>query len=254
LRTRIIAVANQKGGVGKTTSVVNLGVALSKRKRKTLLVDIDPQANLSYHLLGAKVTELEACIYDTLKGERTPETLLIPQNEHLDVLPSGLSLSGAEVEFSSTPGREKLLAQQLNPLNNQYNYVLIDCPPSLGLLTLNALVTAKEVFIPLEAEFFALQGLSQLLQTVRVINERLNSELEITGVILCKYDRRRKLTREVEARIRKYFEDKAFNTVIRENVSLAEAPSAAQSIFDYAPSSHGARDYSRLAKEVIDHE
>jgi len=189
-----------------------------------------------------------------LTGDRAPESLLFSQNKHLDILPSSVALSGAEAELSNTPGREKLLARQLGQLNSRYDYILIDCPPSLGLLTLNALVAAQEVFIPLEAEFFALQGLSQLLQTVQVVNERLNGDLKVTRVILCKHDRRRKLTGEVEARVRDYFGAKVFKTVIRENVSLAEAPSAGQSIFEYAPSSHGARDYSQLAKEVINHE
>lgn len=246
---RTIAFTNQKGGVGKTTCAANLGIALAQSKKKVLLVDIDPQANLSYHLLG--LVEGGKSIYELLKGEKASEEVILSRNEHLHIIPSEINLSGAETEFSNIPGREKLLQRKLKQLKGEYEYLLIDCPPSLGLLTVNALVATEEIFIPLEAEFFALQGLSQLLETIGVVRERLNKNLEITGVILCKYDSRRKLTREVEEEIRGYFGDKVFNAVIRENVSLAEAPSAGQSIFEYDSHSHGAEDYLKLAKEVI---
>jgi chromosome partitioning protein len=250
--SRIIGLINQKGGVGKTTTVANLGAALSRLKKKTLLLDMDPQANLSYHLLGAQVLNSERSIYNSLIGEIGLKDILVKRKDGLEIIPSGVALSGFEVEAAKKAGRETLLKRALG-IAKGYDYILVDCPPSLGLLTLNTLVAVKEVFIPLQVEFFALQGISRLLETVRVVKDRLNKSLEVTGIVLCMYDIRRRLSKEIEESIRGYFKGKVFKTVIRENVSLAEAPSYGQSIFEYGPRSHGAQDYLKLAREVIRH-
>jgi len=250
--TRIIGLINQKGGVGKTTTVANLGAALSQLKKTVLLVDMDPQANLSYHLLGTDVHSLERSIYDTLTGKVGLKDILVKRKDGLEIVPSGIGLSGFEVELAKKAGRETLLKGALGVAKG-YDYILVDCPPSLGLLTLNTLVAVKEVFIPLQVEFFALQGISRLVETIQVVKDRLNKSLEVTGIILCMYDIRRRLSREIEEKIRGYFKGKVFQTVIRENVSLAESPSYGQSIFGYAPRSHGAEDYLKLAREVIRH-
>jgi len=251
--SRIIGLINQKGGVGKTTTVVNLGAALCQLKKRILLVDMDPQANLSYHLLGTDVHGLERSIYDTLTGKVGLKDVLVKRKDGLEVIPSGVGLSGFEVESARKKGREILLKRALDTLRG-YDYILVDCPPSLGLLTLNVLVAVREVFIPLQVEFFALQGISRLLETVGVVRDRLNKSLEITGILLCMYDIRRRLSKEIEGKITDYFKDKVFKAVIRENVSLAESPSYGQSIFEYSPGSHGAEDYLKLAREVIRYE
>lgn len=247
---RVIGLINQKGGVGKTTTVANLGAALWQLKKKVLLVDMDPQANLSYHLLGEELHSLESSIYDSLTGAVKLEDVLVKRRDGLDIIPSGVALSGFEAEPPRKGEKESLLKVILGPMEG-YDYIFVDCPPFLGLLTLNALVAVEEVFIPLQVEFFALQGIARLLETIRVVQERLNSSLEMSGIVLCMYDRRRKLSEEMEAKIRDYFKGKVFKTVVRENVSLVESASYGQSIFEYAPQSHGAEDYLKLAKEVI---
>lgn len=211
---------------------------------------MDPQANLSYHLLGTEVHNLEKSIHDSLTGKVGLKDILVRRKDGLEVVPSGIGLSGFEVESAKKAGRETLLKDALDAAKG-YDYILVDCPPSLGLLTLNTLVAVKEVFIPLQVEFFALQGISRLLETVGVVKDRLNKSLEVTGIALCMYDIRRRLSKEIEEKIRDYFKGKVFKIVIRENVSLAESPSYGQSIFEYAPHSHGARDYLKLTKEVI---
>jgi len=250
--SRIIAFTNQKGGTGKTTTTTNLGAALSRLKKKVLLLDMDPQANLSYHLLGPEAHRLESSIYDVLTGRLGLKDSLVKRKDGLEVVPSGIALSGFEVESARKPGRETLLKGGMSAARS-YDYILVDCPPSLGILTLNCLVFAKEVFVPLGPEFFPLQGISRLLETIKVVKDRLNKSLKVSGVILCMYDVRRRLSREVEEKIRGYFKDRVFRTLVRRNVSLAEAPSYGQTIFEYAPSSHGAEDYMKLAREVIRH-
>jgi len=251
MNTRIIAITNQKGGVGKTTTTVNLGAALAAQGHKVLLVDMDPQANMSCHL-GIEIHSLDKSVYDLLAGRADPHTVVMKGSRpNLDVVPANLDLSGAEIELVNEVGRETILRDALETLVDDYRYVLVDCPPSLGLLTLNALTTAREVFIPLQTEFFALQGMSKLLQTVKVVKERLNRRLEITGIVPCMWDGRRNLSREVVEKIREYFGSKVFATIIRENVSLAESPSHGKTIFEYAPRSRGAEDYAHLAREVI---
>lgn len=248
--TRVIGLINQKVGVGKATTVANLGAALSRLKKKVLFVDMNPQANLSYHLLGTEVLNLERPIYDSLTGKAGLKDILVKRKDGLEVIPSGVALSGFEVETAKKAGRESLLKGALDKAEG-YDYILVDCPPSLGLLTLNALVAVREVFIPLQVEFFALQGISRLLETIGVVKARLNKSLKVTGIVLCLYDVRRRLSKEIEKKVRDYFKDKAFKTVIRENVSLAESPSYGQTIFQYRPTCHGAEDYLRLAREVI---
>jgi len=244
---RRIAVINQKGGVGKTTSVMNIGYGLTQAGKKVLLVDLDPQAHLTYST-GIAAHELEKTIYEVLKGENKMKDIII-KKDIIDIAPSNLSLSGADVELSGVPGREFLLKEALEGLD--YDFILFDCPPSLGILTVNALVAASEVFIPLQTEYLALQGISTLLKTIDIVKKRLNSSLEITGVIATRFSRNKRLNREVIEVIKQHFNDKLFNTYIRENISLAEAPSFGKSIFEYKPKSYGAIDYSNLCKEIL---
>lgn len=258
---RTIALINQKGGVGKTTSALNIGAGLIKLGQHVLLIDLDPQAHLTYSL-GIQAHTLKETIYELLKGETQAQDIIIkrtcsfigtPKGDTgkycLDILPSTINLSGAEIELSGIAGREFLLRESLNH-HKDYDYVLIDCPPSLGLLTLNGLTTAQEVYIPLQTEFLALQGMSKLLETVEVVQKRLNKRLEITGVILTRYDNRKVLNKEIAEKIRQHFKGKVFNTIVRDNISLAEAPSYGQTIYEYKPNSYGSEDYLNLCKEI----
>ena len=243
---RVIAVSNHKGGVGKTTSVVNIGAGLANLKKKVLLIDLDPQSNLT---LSFGVPEQEMTIYNALKGE----TPLIPINiyKNLDVVPAALDLSGAETELSAEAGREYIFSELLEPLRNQYDYIIIDCPPSLGLLTINAFTAADEIFIPLQPHYLAIKGLTKIIEVINKIKKRLNRNLEITGVFVTQFDRRKILHRDVLETIKTYFQDRVFFVQIRENIALAEAPSVGLDIFRYDPASAGADDYGRLAKEVL---
>ena len=245
---RIIALTNQKGGTGKTTSALNIGTGLASLQKKVLLVDLDPQANLTYSL-GVEADKIDKTIYELLTGKATASEVMVTKYG-VDLIPSNIELSGAEIELSGVAGRELLLKEALSNLRG-YDYLLIDCPPSLGLLTLNGLTTAKEIFIPLQAEYLSLQGMSKLLQTVDIVKKRLNPRLEITGIIATLYDHRRRLNREVVEKIQGYFGDKLFKTVIRDNVALAEAPSYGQDIFSYNKRSHGSQDYLKLCKEIV---
>ncbi len=243
-----IALINQKGGVGKTTSTINLGAGLSMLGKSVLLVDLDPQAHLTYGL-GIQAHELDYTVYEVLRGEVTAAEAVV-QRDGLEVLPSSLSLSAAEVELSGMAGREFLLKEALAGLP-PHDFVLLDCPPSLGLLTLNALTAAQEVFIPLQTEFLALQGMSKLIDTVNVVKKRLNPNLAISGIIGTQFDARKNLNREVVDKIREYFADKLFETLIHDNVALAEAPSFGQTIFEYRPDCRGAHDYLALSQEAV---
>ncbi len=250
---RIIAILNQKGGVGKTTSSVNLSAALAMSGKKVLAVDMDPQANMTTHY-GINPHQIDRSTYHVLSGRLSLDEVTLRKTEFLNIAPANIDLSGAEIELVSTVGRETLLKDALAASKQTYDYVVIDCPPSLGLLTLNALVAARELFIPLQTEFFALQGMAKLLETVEVVKKRINRDLEITGIIPCLYNSRRNLDREVLTKIQEYFGAKVFDSNIRENVALAEAPSHGKTIFEYSPDSNGAQDYNSLAKEVISRE
>lgn len=239
---------NQKGGVGKTTSVVNVGAGLAKLNHKILVVDLDPQAHLTYSF-GIRADDLEWTIYELLKGEAQLAQVLIEKND-LKIILSSIGLSAAEIELSTEVGREAFLKNIVARLS-EYDFILLDCPPNLGLLTLNALTAAKEVFVPLQAEFLSTKGLSKLRDMVEKVKQRVNPALEITGIIATIYDQRLRLHNEVFENLRQHFEKQLFKTFIRRNVALAEAASFGQSIFEYAPQSHGAEDYLALCQEII---
>jgi chromosome partitioning protein len=250
--SRVIAIANQKGGVGKTTTAINLGASLAVAEQKTLIVDIDPQGNATSGL-GLEAREDRSTIYDVLVGGRPAEECLVRgiHFEHLDLLPSTRDLVGAEIELVQTGERETVLRRALAPIREAYDFVLVDCPPSLGLLTLNTLTAADSVLIPIQCEFYALEGLSQLLNTVRLVQKGLNPGLEIEGVLLTMYDRRLNLSKQVADEALEYFGDRVYRTTIPRNVRLAEAPSFGQPIVHYDVLSAGAQSYLALAKEVV---
>ena len=246
--SKIICISNHKGGVGKTTSTLNIGATLAKLKFKILLVDLDPQANLSASL-GIRNSETST-VYEALTGKQKLSPINILEN--LDLIPSTNDLSGAELELSAEAGREFILKELLEPIVHRYDYLMLDCPPSLGLLTLNCLVAADYVIIPVEAEYLALEGLATLSEVIKKVQKRLNKNLKLNSVFVTKYDSRKILCREVFKKTKQYFADKVLNTPIRSNVALAEAPSKGVDIFRYAPKSNGAKDYLALAKELHD--
>ena len=250
--SRVIAIANQKGGVGKTTTAINLGASLAVAEKRTLVVDIDPQGNATSGL-GLEQRASLPNIYDVLAGDSTAEEAVTPHVHfaHLDHIPSTQDLVGAEIELVQTPQRERVLRRVLEPLRGRYDYILVDCPPSLGLLTLNTLTAADSVLIPIQCEFYALEGLSQLLNNIRLVQKGLNPHLDIEGVLLTMYDRRLNLSRQVAAEAREYFGEKVYRTAIPRNVRLAEAPSFGQPIVLYDAASPGAQAYLALAKEVL---
>lgn len=247
---KVIAFINQKGGVGKTTTTVNVGVGLGRQGKKVLLIDLDSQANLTTSL-GFDLDGIKHSVYDLMKGTVEFKDALLDY-KGVGVIPSHIALSGADLELSGVAGRELLLREALEEHLNAYDYVLLDCPPSLGLLTLNALVVAREIYIVLQTEYLALQGMSQLLDAVGLIKKRLNKSLEITGIIGTQFDNRKKLNKEVMDKIREHFGPKVFNTLIRDNVSLAEAPSHGMDVYTYKSDSYGAMDYMQLTNEVIE--
>ena len=246
--SKVITVSNHKGGVGKTTSVVNLGAGLNKLGKRVLMVDLDPQANLSQSL--GLTNHQERNIYQAIKGEAPLDPVEILPGLH--VIPSTLDLSGAEIELAGETGREYILRELLEPIRGKYNYVLIDSPPSLGLLTVNALTASHEVIIPLQAQFLAIQGLSKLMEVVEKIQKRLNRELHLGGVFITQYDSRKILNRDVVATIEGHFGSDVFTTRIRDNITLAEAPTQGLDIFRYSPRSYGAEDYMDLCKELLE--
>ncbi|HHT9144573.1 MAG TPA: ParA family protein [Candidatus Wunengus sp. YC61] len=252
---RSIALLNQKGGVGKTTTTANLGACLAMLGKKVLVIDMDPQANLSVHL-GVDIHKLKYSVYNILTGDCKPDDVILNTKiQGLDIIPANIDLSGAEIELVGVVGRETVLKEYLGDILDRYDYVLIDCPPSLGLLTLNVLTLVREIFIPLQTEFFALQGVSKLLDTHEVVRKRLNKNLEITGIVFCMYTSRTRLCKEVIEKVKEHFaKDQVFDTVIRKNVKLSESPSHGKPIISYAPGSHGSEDYMSLAKEVVQQE
>jgi chromosome partitioning protein len=249
--SKIIAVANQKGGVGKTTTSVNLGACLAYIGKRVLLVDIDPQGNATSGV-GIEKADVDQCIYDVLVDDVEAKNVIKPTAiENLYTLPATIQLAGAEIELVPTISREVRLKRALEEIKEQFDYIIIDCPPSLGLLTLNALTAADSVLIPVQCEYYALEGLSQLLNTVRLVQKHLNHDLKIEGVLLTMLDARTNLGLQVIEEIKKYFQDKVYKTIIPRNVRLSEAPSHGEPIIKYDPKSRGAEVYLDLAKEVV---
>jgi len=247
---KTISFVNQKGGVGKTTTAINLAVALAYYEQKCLLVDMDPQANATS---GLGLSNIYPSIYDVLVKEATAREVIRDTDvENLKIMASDISLVGAEVELVQTKGRETQLKRKIMSLKNEFDFILIDAPPSLGLLTVNTLVASDSVLIPIQAEFYAMEGLSKLLHTIRGIQRELNSRLTIEGVLLTMYDTRLNLSHEVTEEVRKYFGEKVYNVIIPRNVKLAEAPSFGKHIFIYDQRSRGAESYKELAEEVME--
>lgn len=261
---RSIAVINQKGGVGKTTTAVNLSAALANAGKKVCLIDMDPQAHASLHL-GVSLESSSKTTYSLLTEDDPVSDVRIQLQDNLTVIPSHIDLAAAEMELATEVGREIILRDKLEADDVEFDYLILDCPPSLGVLTLNALTAATEIFLPLQPHFLALHGLSKLLKTIDLVGKRLNPGLKLTGIVFCMYDSGTKLAAEVSHDVKEFFEDQRisntvwkdavdFETMIRRNIRLAEAPSFGQSIFDYAPQSNGASDYDSLAQEVLKQE
>ena len=247
----VLAFANQKGGVGKTTSAVNLAASLGILGHKVLLVDFDPQGNATSGL-GFDKRDIKKCIYDTLINDvMMKDVLLHSDYENLDVIPATIQLAGAEIELVSLMNREGRLKNALERVKHDYDYVLIDCPPSLGLLTINALTAANSVLVPIQCEFYALEGVSQLMNTIKLVQRNLNPALKLEGVLMTMFDQRTNLSSDVVGEVRKYFNTKMYNTIIPRNVRLSEAPSHGQPVIVYDPKSKGAQVYMELAAEVL---
>ena len=251
---KVIAVANQKGGVGKTTTAVNLAACLAKEGRKVLLIDSDPQGNATSGL-GFDKRDVKKCIYDALINEvPMADTLKHTAYENLDVIPATIQLAGAEIELVSLMNREGRLKNALERIKHDYDYVIIDCPPSLGLLIINALTAASSVMIPVQCEFYALEGITMLMNTIQLVQRNLNPALKLEGVVMTMFDSRTNLAQDVVEEVKKYFKTKMYKTIVPRNVRLSEAPSHGMPVIDYDSKSKGAQVYMELAQEVIDDE
>lgn len=248
---RVIGVANQKGGVGKTTSAINLAASLAVLEYKTLLVDADPQANTTTGI-GFDLNNVNRSLYDCMIGSSTIHDVVLKTNvPHLDVIPSHIDLVGAEIEMINYPNRENVLKNILAPVNDKYDFIIIDCSPSLGLITVNALVAANSVIVPVQCEFFALEGLGKLLNTVKIVQSRLNPELQIEGILMTMYDGRLRLSNQVVSEVRRHFDEMVFQSIIHRNSKLTEAPSFGKPVIMYDADSKGAANYLNLAKEIL---
>ena len=252
--SRVLAVANQKGGVGKTTTVVSLGAFLAAAERRVLVVDVDPQANATSSL-GIDKQGVVASVYDVIvSGMPLDSALMLTRRVGLDLIPSTPALAGAEIELVSIPRREHRLKDALAPVRDRYDYVLLDCPPSLGLLTVNALVAADEVIIPVQCEYLPMEGLAQLMRSIELVRHHLNPALGVRGLLMTMYDARTSLAQQVVDEVRAHFPDRTFQTVVPRSVRLSEAPSYGEPILDYAPHSPGGAAYGALAKEILNSE
>ncbi len=248
---RIIGIANQKGGVGKTTSAINLAASLAVLEYKTLLVDADPQAN-STTGVGFDLHNVTQSLYDCMVNETSARDVLLKTDvPHLDLIPSHIDLVGAEIEMINHPNRENVLKKILEPLEADYDFIIIDCSPSLGLITVNALVASDSVVIPVQTEFFALEGLGKLLNTIKIVQSRLNTNLQIEGILMTMYDGRLRLCNQVVAEVRRHFEELVFNSMIHRNTKLSEAPSFGKPVILYDAESKGSVNYLNLAKEIL---
>ncbi len=248
---KIIAIANQKGGVGKTTTAINLSACIAIAEKNTLLVDLDPQGNATSGM-GLEKLKIDVSVYDLLLGEKSPEECALRTNiKHLDIMPANINLVAAELELVDQNNRETILREKLRAITEYYDYVVIDCPPSLGLLTLNALSAADYLLVPIQAEYYALEGLGQLMNTVQLVQQGLNPGLEIGGILITMFDPRLNLARQVVEDAREHFKDKVFKTIINRNVRLGEAPSFGKPIILYDIGSTGAENYISLTEEVL---
>jgi len=249
---KVISITNQKGGVGKTTTAVNLGAYLADLGKKILILDFDPQGNAGSGL-GVDITEIESTVYEVLLGDSTyEETVIVTKVKNLSLLPSNIDLSGLEVDLRDNPDKDHILKKFLKTIEHNFDFILIDCPPSLGALTINALVASNSVLIPLQCEYFALEGLTQLLRIINLVQKKLNTELELEGILLTMYDSRTNLASQVVSDVRAHFSAKVFEVIIPRNVKLSEAPSFGEPIGIYDPDSSGALAYKKMARELID--